>query len=324
MSDTHAQSAAFVRREMVPPAAPPPGEVGPLRWVRENLMSSWFNAILTVVSLYLIFMILSDILPWTLNGIWNAGSLSECREIRNARELESAACWAVINERWLQLLFGFYPTDDRLLASWFYAEELAAAGGMEAVFGLAADSTARIEFVGEMKRSLGNLTLFFFGYWRPLLALVLLVVAVAPVLYGSLPRKMLLFFAGLSLHRGVPALGRLGLGAGDGCSGSRGRHPGRTRRGRPVGDAHRAAVGDRGVSLHLLQPARHHRRTGTVPDPAPCGGYAGSDHAHRPARNRLGRFRRVSCWPSSSAPRGSFCPCRSGSFWPLGGNPTCR
>ncbi|KPQ18093.1 MAG: ABC-type L-amino acid uptake system permease component AapM [Rhodobacteraceae bacterium HLUCCO18] len=193
MSDTHAQSAAFVRREMVPPAAPPPGEVGPLRWVRENLMSSWFNAILTVVSLYLIFMILSDILPWTLNGIWNAGSLSECREIRNARELESAACWAVINERWLQLLFGFYPTDDRLLASWFYAEELAAAGGMEAVFGLAADSTARIEFVGEMKRSLGNLTLFFFGYWRPLLALVLLVVAVAPVLYGSLPRKMLLF-----------------------------------------------------------------------------------------------------------------------------------
>ena len=83
-------------------------------------MSSWFNAILTVVSLYLIFMILSDILPWTLNGIWNAGSLSECREIRNARELESAACWAVINERWLQLLFGFYPTDDRLLASWFY------------------------------------------------------------------------------------------------------------------------------------------------------------------------------------------------------------
>jgi general L-amino acid transport system permease protein len=154
MSDTHAHSVAFVRVKCCPPAAPPPGEAGPLRWVRENLLSSWFNAILTVVSLYLIFMILAGILPWTLNGIWNAGSLSECREIRNARGLESAACWAVINERWLQLLFGFYPTDDRLLASWFYAEQLEAAGGMEAVFGLGSNSTARIEFVGEMKREL--------------------------------------------------------------------------------------------------------------------------------------------------------------------------
>lgn len=193
MSDTHAHSAAFVRTQILPPAAPPPGQTGALRWMRENLFSSIPNALLTLLAIYCIYSILGAILPWTLNGIWDAGSLSECREIRDARGLSSAACWAVINERWLQLLFGFYPTDDRLLSSWFYADQLAAAGGLDAVFGAGANSTARIEFVGAMKADLGNMTIFFFGYWRPLLALALLVVAVAPILYASLPRSLLIF-----------------------------------------------------------------------------------------------------------------------------------
>ena len=193
MSDTHAQTASFVRQEMLPESAPPLGQAGVLRWLRANLFSSVANGLLTLLSIYLIWFVLSAIMPWTLNGIWDAGSLSECREIRDARGLDSVACWAVINERWLQLLFGFYPTDNQLLASWFYADGLAAAGGLEAVFGPAANSTARIEFVGIMKSEVGNLAIFFFGYWRPLLALALLLPAVAPILYANLPRRMLLF-----------------------------------------------------------------------------------------------------------------------------------
>ena len=186
-------TVAFVRREILPPAPPPPGQAGVLKWMRENLFSSVTNTLLTILSVYLIWSVLASIMPWTLNGVWVAGSLTECREIRDARGLESAACWAVINERWLQLLFGFYPTDDRLLSSLFYADQLSAAGGLEAVFGAGSNATARIEFVNAMKADLSNLTIFFFGYWRPLLAVVLLVVAVAPILYASLPRSMLLF-----------------------------------------------------------------------------------------------------------------------------------
>jgi general L-amino acid transport system permease protein len=193
MSETHAQTVGFVRGQMLPPAPPPAGQSGAIRWVRENLLSTWFNAILTVLSLFVIWWVLSAILPWTLNGIWNAGSLAECREIRDARGLETAACWAVINERWLQMLFGFYPIDARLLATTFYGEQLAAAGGAEAVFGPGSDATDRIAFVGQMRADLGNLIVFFFGYWRPLLALALLVVAVLPILYSSLPRRMLWF-----------------------------------------------------------------------------------------------------------------------------------
>ncbi|MBF9059292.1 ABC transporter permease subunit [Rhodobacterales bacterium HKCCSP123] len=193
MSEAHAHSVAYVRDAMLPEQAPPPGETGALHWLRANLFSSIPNALLTLIALYFIWSLLAAILPWTLNGIWDAGSLSECREIRNARGIESAACWAVVNERWLQLIFGFYPTDDRLLASMFYSEGLAAAGGAEAVFGPGASSTDRIAFVGQMKAEIGNLAIFFFGYWRPLLALILLVVAVAPILYSSLPRKLLWF-----------------------------------------------------------------------------------------------------------------------------------
>jgi general L-amino acid transport system permease protein len=193
MSTGRTEPVAFVRREMLAPAAPPPGQVGVIRWVRENLVSSWFNAILTALSLYAIWYVLSGVLPWTLNGVWNATSLNDCRAIRDARGLETAACWAVINERWLQILFGFYPTDDRLLAAWFYTDQLEAAGGLATVFGGGMTATARIEFVSGMKNELSNSIIFFFGYWRPLLALALLVVAVAPILYAALPRVLLLF-----------------------------------------------------------------------------------------------------------------------------------
>ena len=39
---------------------------------------------LTVLSVAFIYYVLSHMLPWFLNTVWNAGSLSECREIRNA------------------------------------------------------------------------------------------------------------------------------------------------------------------------------------------------------------------------------------------------
>ena len=65
------------------------------------------------------------------------------REIAAANGVEGAfACWAVINERFNQFLFGFYPNE--LL-------------------------------------------------WRPVLAFVLMFVAMAPVLFRSLPRQMLWF-----------------------------------------------------------------------------------------------------------------------------------
>ena len=134
MSD---QSIAFVRHETLPPSPPPASETGIVKWMRENLFSSVTNSILTLAALYTIYSILSGSMPWILGGIWQAPSLQACREILAG---DSAGCFAVLTERWHQLIFGFkYPQE---------------------------------------------------AYWRPTLAFVLLIVAVAPVLFANLPRRM--------------------------------------------------------------------------------------------------------------------------------------
>lgn len=134
---------SFVRTEMLPEQAPPPSEVGILGWVRSNLFSGWFNSIATLVSLAAIWWVLAQVLPWIFQSSWTASSLEECRrQIEGAFGHSSGACWAVIRERYLQLLYGFYP---------------------------------------------GHL------YWRVNLSLLLMLVALAPVLFAGLPRRMLWF-----------------------------------------------------------------------------------------------------------------------------------
>ena len=133
---------AFVRTAILPAQAPPLTEKGAIKWLRENLFSGWFNTILTLVGLWAIYSLISASLPWWLNGVWNASSLGECREIVAAAAGPDAtgACWAMVRERWHQFLFGFYPQEQ---------------------------------------------------YWRPILAFVLLFVAIAPVLFQALPRRMM-------------------------------------------------------------------------------------------------------------------------------------
>ncbi|MFC7703018.1 amino acid ABC transporter permease [Plastorhodobacter daqingensis] len=141
MSDTHAQTVGFVRETMLPPEQPPVTQLGAVRWMRENLFSGWLNSLLTIASLYVVFWLALHIGPWFLNSVWNAGSLAECRQIL---EGQTGACFAVIVDRWQQLLYGFYPAH---------------------------------------------------LYWRPNLALVLMFVAFAPLLFPSVPRRLFWFSA---------------------------------------------------------------------------------------------------------------------------------
>ncbi len=143
MSDTDAQTVAFVRETMVPQAPPPTGQAGAIRWLRENLFSTWLNTILTIAGIVAILFLLRGLVPWLMHSVWNADSLSECRQIIADRWGPDAtgACWAVVKDRWTQWLFGFYPRD---------------------------------------------------LYWRPVLALALMFVAAAPVLFTALPRRLLI------------------------------------------------------------------------------------------------------------------------------------
>jgi len=135
---------SFVRNEMLPQQAAPASTVGVIGWMRKNLFSSWLNAVLTIVSIVLVYLVLRDFLGWALHSSWNAQSLDECR--RNIAKAYGAgthgACWAVIHERYKQFIYGFYPPQ---------------------------------------------------AYWRVNLAAVLLLAAIAPVLFTALPRVLLRF-----------------------------------------------------------------------------------------------------------------------------------
>lgn len=104
---------SYVRTEMQPQLPPPVTERGMVKWLRENLFSGPLNTFLTLAGLTAIYLLISGMLPWFLNGVWNAGSLRECRDIVTATAGEGAygACWAMVRVRWNQFLFGLYPVD---------------------------------------------------------------------------------------------------------------------------------------------------------------------------------------------------------------------
>ncbi len=135
-------NTSYVRTEMLPEKAPPLAQAGAVKWMRENLFSSIPNAILTLLALFFLYKALAGTLPWIFQSSLTADSLGGCRDAIKAAygEDASGACWAVIRERYHQLLFGFYPSE---------------------------------------------------LYWRPILAFVLMLVAIAPVLYDTLPRRIL-------------------------------------------------------------------------------------------------------------------------------------
>ncbi|WP_424968064.1 MULTISPECIES: amino acid ABC transporter permease [unclassified Dinoroseobacter] len=135
-------NVAFVRTTQIQPSAPPATEVGVVGWLRSNLFYSIPSTILTVLTILFIYWLSSIILPWLFNGVWDAESIRDCREQLQGK---IGGCFAVITERWPQLIFGNYPADE---------------------------------------------------YWRAVLAFIGLFIALAPVLFIMLPRK-LLWFTGL-------------------------------------------------------------------------------------------------------------------------------
>jgi general L-amino acid transport system permease protein len=112
MSGTHAETVAYVAGTQYDPVPPPASEVGAVHWLRANLFSGWLNTTITIVAVLLLIWILPGLVEWAIvRAVWTASSLSECRQIMAERfgEGNFGACWAVIYDRFGQLMYGFYP-----------------------------------------------------------------------------------------------------------------------------------------------------------------------------------------------------------------------
>lgn len=123
-----------------PPLPAPIGTTGPIHWIRENLLSSPANILMTVLSMWFLYQVIPPMFDWMFSSaVFQAENRDECRS------LGDGACWAFISKRLGLFTYGFYPVGER---------------------------------------------------WRVNLAFVLLLVAIAAILWENMPyRKQGLMFA---------------------------------------------------------------------------------------------------------------------------------
>jgi len=110
----------------VPAGSPPPsGHVGAWAWARSQLFSSPLNALLTILSVWLVLMAVPAVVDWALlSANFTAQNAQECRQ-------SAGACWAFIAEKHRLILFGTYPYEEQwrpLLASLVLIAVIVASG----------------------------------------------------------------------------------------------------------------------------------------------------------------------------------------------------
>jgi general L-amino acid transport system permease protein len=85
----------------------PAVRIKPWVWIKTQLFSTPLNAILTILSLWLLLMAVPALLDWAfVQASFSAASGQECRQA-------AGACWAIIAEKHRLILFGTYPFDQQ-------------------------------------------------------------------------------------------------------------------------------------------------------------------------------------------------------------------
>ncbi len=83
---------------------PPVTEVGVIGWLRENLFSNWWNSLLTLLGIYLAYLIFVPLIDWAVvHADWSGDTRDACTS--------GGACWVFVKVRLGQFLYGFYPAD---------------------------------------------------------------------------------------------------------------------------------------------------------------------------------------------------------------------
>jgi general L-amino acid transport system permease protein len=103
MAEVHAEAAPRATGQSL---APPVTEIGVLAWLKHNLFSTWYNTLLTLLCLWLLWQVVPPLLSWALLDADFIGTTREdC--------VSGGACWVFIKARFWQFMYGFYPVDQR-------------------------------------------------------------------------------------------------------------------------------------------------------------------------------------------------------------------
>lgn len=85
---------------------PPVTSVGVIGWIRANLFNNFFNSILTIVTLYVLWKVVPPFIRWAfIDSLWNTTG-EACRGA-------DGACWSIIPANIRFILFGFFPYESQ-------------------------------------------------------------------------------------------------------------------------------------------------------------------------------------------------------------------
>ena len=90
-------------------------QLGAVAWLRENLFSSWFNTILSLLGLWLTYEAVSSLLGFAvIHATWSGTDGDACRP-------NSGACWPMIAAKFSQFIYGRYPDAERWRVNLMFA-----------------------------------------------------------------------------------------------------------------------------------------------------------------------------------------------------------
>ncbi|MFT0860077.1 amino acid ABC transporter permease [Ancylobacter sp. G4_0304] len=98
----------FIRGEMQTPLPPPRRNIGAVAWMRENLFSGIVNTLLTLFGIALLVLVVPPVVRFLfIDAVWEGQNREACLGP------EVGACWPFIKAKFAQLIYGFYPADQR-------------------------------------------------------------------------------------------------------------------------------------------------------------------------------------------------------------------
>lgn len=95
----------MINNDSLPDLPPPRTSVGFIGWLRNNLFPSPLNTLLTLLALYIIYLVVVPTVSWVfLNSDWVGESRDACTS--------GGACWVFISARFNLFMYGFYPESE--------------------------------------------------------------------------------------------------------------------------------------------------------------------------------------------------------------------
>jgi general L-amino acid transport system permease protein len=121
MVDTPGYNASWVRTSEAPAKPPPPNLAGPMGWVSDNLVPTWWHGLLSVFGFLFLAWLAWTVIEWAIiDAAWSGTSREACMASAEG------ACWAYVRGKFSQFMYGFYPFDQRWRVDLAYVVGLAA------------------------------------------------------------------------------------------------------------------------------------------------------------------------------------------------------